>query len=117
MLRFFSRESPDRDLNQGGRPGRRGRGRVRRRGRLLLCLEGLETRITPSTVHWTGSGGDSSWINAGNWDSAPQTGDDLVFPNGPTSLVANNDFVAATFNSITIEAPGYALTGNALSLT
>jgi len=65
-------------------------------------------------------GVDSHWMTPGNWsgDTMPQPGDDLVFPSGATSLQAVNDFAAGTsFGSITIEASGYALSGNAVSLT
>jgi autotransporter-associated beta strand protein len=49
---------------------------------------------------------------------APQQGDILVFPAGATNLNAIDDFPAGTsFSSITIGAPGYALSGNALELT
>src|SRR4051812_29927477 len=97
--------------------GRRGRELVRRRRR-SLWIEGLETRITPSTATWSGGGGDASWMNAGNWDVAPQPGDDLVFPDGLTNLQADNDFPVDTiFSSIDIEGAGYALSGAALGLT
>jgi hypothetical protein len=45
-------------------------------------------------------------------------GEDLVFPAGASNLSAVNDFSAGTsFGSITIGAPKYALSGNAVNLT
>jgi autotransporter-associated beta strand protein len=86
----------------------------------LPALEALEVRITPSTATWTGAGSDSNWMTAANWSGAvaPQSGSDLVFPAGANNLNAVDDFPAGTsFSSITISAPGYSLSGNALELT
>ncbi|MGP0066485.1 MAG: Ig-like domain repeat protein [Isosphaeraceae bacterium] len=73
-------------------------------------------RLTPSTgsATWTGAV-DSDWSNPGNWsgDTAPLPGYDLIFPANVTTLNAVNDFPSGTsFNSITIEAPDYNLSGN-----
>jgi hypothetical protein len=72
-------------------------------------------RLTLSTATWTGLGTDSNWMTADNWsgDTAPVVGDDLVFPAGVTNLSPVNNFPANTsFNSITIAAPNYSVSGN-----
>ena len=49
---------------------------------------------------------------------APANGASLVFPAGVSSLDAVNDLPAGTtFGSIEIDAPGYALSGNAIALS
>ncbi len=90
-------------------------------------LEGLEVRIAPATDIWTGVAAqtlqDLSWSNASNWSNgAPQNGQDLVFPVSssssfiPTQAIVN-DLTGMTFDSIEIDAPGYSITGDAISLT
>src|SRR5579883_285443 len=119
MFRLFACEPMDRQLDRGSR---RRRGPIRRRGRLPL-LECLETRITPSTTTatWTGRGSDSNWTTAVNWsgNTAPQSGDDLVFPSNAASFDAVDNFPAGTsFNSLTISGSGYSLSeaaGDSLS--
>ena len=101
-----------------GRADRR-RGRAARRGH-RPAMEGLEARIALATDVWTGGGADDNWMTAGNWMSLmiPSAGDDLEFPSTATNLTSNNDFPGnTTFNSITIGAPGYTLSGNTLTLT
>jgi MBG domain (YGX type)/YDG domain/Bacterial Ig-like domain (group 3) len=120
MLRFLSAGSIERELDRGRCTGRRSRpGAARRRGS-HPDLELLETRITPSTMTWTGAT-NGDWMTAGNWssDTVPQAGDDLVFPPAPTSsnFVVVNNFPANTqFNSITIEASTYSLSGNPIDV-
>jgi prepilin-type N-terminal cleavage/methylation domain-containing protein len=90
MLRLFACGSIDRHLDRGSR---RRRGPIRRRGR-LPHLEGLETRITPTTATWTGLGADSNWMTKEKWsgNALPQQGQDLLFPAGAHSLNAVNNF-------------------------
>jgi hypothetical protein len=100
------------------REERRGRGGASRRSSRPQ-LEGLEVRITPSTVTWTGLGSDTNWTTANNWssDTPPSPGDDLVFPllSSASPYPSVNNFAAGTtFNSITIGAAGYSLSGNAV---
>ncbi|MGP0063297.1 MAG: beta strand repeat-containing protein [Isosphaeraceae bacterium] len=114
MFGFYSAAKLEREIDHrrpSGRP--RGQGSTRRRGR-HPHLESLETRITPSTMTWTGTD-SGAWMTAGNWasDTVPQAGDDLVFPANSSNDNVLNNFPANTqFNSITIQAPGYSLTGN-----
>jgi trimeric autotransporter adhesin len=120
-------------LDWGGSEGRVGNGRGRRQGRRPIgrgarrrdhrpYLEALELRLNLSagTATWTGLGTDNNWMTADNWsgDVAPQSGYDLVFPAGAAQISdSNNNFPASTsFNSITIESSGYALTGNAVQV-
>ena len=107
------------------------RGSLRRSSRSpskrQLILEGLEDRITMTTDVWTGAAAaaqqDYSWSNANNWsDKAPQTGQDLIFPtaSGSTFIPAVpilNDLANMTFSSIEIDAAGYTIGGDAISLT
>ena len=67
---------------------------------------------------WTGAS-SGQWMTAGNWssDTVPQAGDDLVFPTGAKNFNVVNNFPANTqFNTVTIEAPSYSLTGNPIDL-
>jgi len=71
-----------------------------------------------STFIWDGGGVDNNWTTAANWvgDVAPAAGATLVF-TGSTRLSNINDFTAGTaFVSITINANGFTLSGNALTL-
>ncbi len=119
MLGLFWGESAVRGIDQGRRrEKRRGRGGANRRS-ARPQLEGLEVRITPSTVTWTGLGSDTNWTTANNWsgDTSPSPGDDLVFPalSSKSPYASVNNFAAGTtFNSITIGAAGYTLSGNAV---
>jgi hypothetical protein len=115
MLGFFWGGSEGQGTGRGCRKGgRRVRGGAVRRGH-CPNLEALEVRLTLSTATWTGLGTDSNWMTADNWsgDTAPVSGDDLVFPAGVTNLSPVNNFPANTsFNSITIAAPNYSVSGN-----
>src|SRR6266513_1682523 len=80
---------------------RRGRSLVRKRSLphaptwCTPCFEALEDRVTPSTLHWTGSAsmGGNHWSVAANWQEArvPVSGDALVFDTATAGF-------AATFN-------------------
>jgi hypothetical protein len=113
----------------GERPGTRGSSRRARRNRVMRQprFEGLEDRITLTANTWTGAAAlasqDYSWSNAGNWSNgALQSGQDIVFPAaGPSTFIPthaiNNDLANMTFDSIEIEAPGYTIGGDAITLT
>ena len=106
-----------------------GSGACARRGRMTRrpIIEGLEDRICLTTDVWTGERRaptqDYSWSNAGNWsDGKPQGGQDLVFPAAsattfiPAAAIMN-DLSNMTFDSIEIDAPGYTLAGDAITLS
>jgi len=83
---------------------------------LVLCAV---SPLAAATRTWSGLGADTNWTTAGNWDTLPVAGDDLVFPGGvpAPSLTNNNDFPAATsFPSITFSGNGYTLNGNSITL-
>ncbi len=85
-----------------------------------LRMECLEGRDVPAVVLWDGGGIDSNWMTAANWvgDVAPQPGDDIVFPVGPTLKTAFNNFAAGTnFNSLAVNEAGYSIGGNGLNVT
>src|SRR5262249_34827358 len=68
---------------------------------------------------WDGGGGDDNWMTAANWqdDLGPNPGDQLVFA-GTVRLTPNNNFPTNTpFHSITFNAGGFNLTGNAVQLS
>ena len=109
------------DVTRSTRARRRSRRADLQRERIPR-LELLESRVVLSnTDYWTGAAGDNLWQTAGNWqsDNAPQSGDDLVFPQltGTAPFVAANNFPSGTsFNSITIAGSGYELLGNQVDL-
>jgi autotransporter-associated beta strand protein len=99
------------------------------------CLEPLEGRLAPAVLIWNGSL-DSQWgtIQSGtsvlsNWTNGdgpsqgqdtgavPMTGDDLVFPAGVPSTVLVNNTANLSVHSITFQGGGYAISGNALTVT
>jgi len=88
--------------------------RESRRGR--LSLESLEDRLAPAVSTWTGAV-SGLWSQAGNWDVAPNPGDELVFPDGAANKTNTNDLAAGTaFQSISLTGSGYAISGNAVDL-
>jgi autotransporter-associated beta strand protein len=90
--------------------------------RSRLALEHLETRLAPAQFTWDGGGTDNRFSNPLNWVNnvapTPNGGHDLVFgtdaPLGDRT--ADNDFAAASFNSIIFAASNYTLTGNGITL-
>lgn len=83
---------------------------------LLVVLAAGSAQAATRT--WTGTA-SGSWTNPANWGgTAPVAGDDLVFPVGALNKASTNDFPAGTsFASIAIGDTGYALAGNAITLT
>ena len=77
--------------------------------------------MVPTVRVWTGASGiDANWMTAANWVGgvAPSPGDDLVFAGGALqAATSNNNFTAGTaFNSISLDAAGYTLSGNGVTL-
>src|SRR5262245_48193051 len=90
------------------------------KSRRVLQLVSLEYRLAPAIATWDGGGADNHWTTAANWagDTAPNPGDDLVFPDGAAQLTNVNDFAAgAAFQSLSINLTGYQISGNAISVT
>lgn len=87
----------------------------------LAVALALPNSTPAATRTWTGGSVSSgNWTVPANWDggvSSPSNGDDLVFPAGAGRLNNTNNFVSATFNSITFSGTGYSVRGNALKLT
>ena len=75
----------------------------------------------PVTRTWTGLGTDGKWTNPANWGgTAPQAGDNLIFPAGPARLDTTNDYAPTLhplFGTIGISGAGYSLSGNLVTLT
>src|SRR5437667_5485982 len=91
--------------------------------RSFLRLEQLEDRLAPATFVWNGMGLNNNWTTGANWlggvapTATKATMDNLVFDlRGVRQLSTHNDFASAVFNSITISASNYSLSGNQLTL-
>jgi autotransporter-associated beta strand protein len=99
----------------------------------IIISQGFNVNQPPpaptTTFIWTGLSKQSpKWSDPSNWlggvapnpvaPPAPaDDADDLIFPAGAGQITTNfNDFSNATFHSITVEAGGYVLSGNALNL-
>ncbi len=68
-------------------------------------------------LNWTGNGDGVNWSDPMNWspNAAPISGDTLIFgSNAP--LDTNNDMDGLSLDDINIDAAGYDITGNAISL-
>jgi hypothetical protein len=70
-----------------------------------------------TTRTWTGTT-SGLWSVGDNWGgTAPNPGDDLVFPSGTSNKTMVNDFADGTgFNSITFTGGGYTVGGNTIAL-
>jgi len=68
-----------------------------------------------STITWTGSAGDGSWHNTGNWDPAqvPGTGDTAVIPESKTAVItADTSVTLDCFGEMEVASGGHlSLTG------
>ena len=87
--------------------------------RRKLAFEPLEDRSLLSVCVWNGSV-NNHWATAGNWDVAPQPGDQLQFPGTASTSTRQmcNDFPAGTsFQSIELDGDNFSLTGNDLAVT
>lgn len=93
-----------------------------------LCLERLEDRLTPVTAYWAGDTPTNNWadryfdLGGGqdtNWsDDLFPGGKALVFDGSAVGQFSNNnDFPNVSVQTLIFDAPGYALSGNALNLT
>ncbi len=90
-----------RSLWNGDRAGARRRGLTNPK-RCCVGLERLEDRVVLSTSTWNG---DTSnlWSVAGNWDTLPTTGSDLIFPSGANNLTNTDDLTSVTsYGSLTL---------------
>jgi autotransporter-associated beta strand protein len=118
-------------MDHQARAGKKGRrwsrlATVRRKVRsgrwFSVGLERLESRVVLSnTVTWTGTG-NGNWSDPADWMNsvAPMAGDNLIFPSGPSgsALKSSNDFPSGTsFGSLTVQASGYVIGGNAVALS
>jgi hypothetical protein len=83
-----------------------------KRQRAHLVVEGLEDRITPAPITWTGGAGNSDWDTAGNWSTAtvPGASDDVTFDNTSVGNCIVNTANGASVQSLAIYggAGGYA---------
>ena len=86
----------------------------------LLFQEARQWQIASDSLSatWTGAV-NGNWSNGGNWSggTAPNAGDNLIFPSGASNLSNTNDLPQNTiFNSITLTGSGYTLGGNDIVL-
>ena len=65
----------------------------------------LERRVVPSTVTWTGGGGNTNWDTAANWSGGvvPSAGSDVVIAVSSGTAV-NGSGNAAQINSLTLNS-------------
>lgn len=86
---------------------------------VMMFLLMLGTAVTAADRTWTGAAGAGSpdWTLAINWGGvAPMGGDALIFPS-VTQKNGTNGFTAGTaFGPLTINAGGYVLSGNSITL-
>ncbi len=86
----------------------------------LIFEEARQWQIASDSLSatWTGAV-NGNWSNGGNWSggTAPNAGDNLIFPSGASNLSNTNDLPQNTiFNSITLSGSGYTLGGNDIVL-
>jgi uncharacterized repeat protein (TIGR01451 family) len=89
------------------------------RVRLAMCVFVLVScpRLFAATAVWVGGSG-TNWSTSANWLNGyvPQAGDDIVFPNSPTSLVNSNDLAAGLIVQSIAIGDDYMLPGNSITL-
>jgi hypothetical protein len=107
----------------GRRPAKPSKSRTFRPG-----IDFLEDRCLPSTIFWSGNGGDGLWRRADNWvggvvpaaaddavidDSSPPVTVEVTAGSGITvhSLTSTKDFVVDAGVSFTVTAGGSAVSG------
>lgn len=84
----------------------------RARLRSVFGMESLEDRRVFAVSTWSGAV-NGLWSNAGNWDTPPNPGDDLVFPAFASQLTTLNDLpTGITYGNITFQDANYDLAGN-----
>ena len=81
----------------------------------VLAITGVSANAATRT--WTGSA-NGLWSNPNNWSpqTAPVSGDSLVFPMGTATPSVTNDLNGLLLQGIEIGGPGYTLNGNAITL-
>ena len=103
------------DFRPGLWDGRRA-GVRRRRGskqsrRCVFGLEMLENRLVLAASTWSGAV-SNLWSVAGNWDTLPTAGSNLIFPSGAAHLSNTDDLTAVTsYGSLTLSGGGYTIGG------
>jgi autotransporter-associated beta strand protein len=84
------------------------------------------TAVAVSTATWTGGdtgspNNNDKWSDTGNWQGGivPTTGYDVIFPTGLTTAeqTSNNDLTGLQLTSILVKDTGYAIGGNAVTLS
>jgi autotransporter-associated beta strand protein len=88
----------------------------------ILCLGSMAHAQGFQADTWIGLGANSSWTTTNNWTNAVSgygmttNGDDLTFAASPLPA-PNNNFTGLQIDSLTISTNGYAIGGNALTIT
>ena len=116
-LSFFGLFTPS------SRKSRSSRRLPRRKLELTPQCEQLEIKIAPATFTWTGAS-SPQWSNAGNWSengasttNVPGSSDAVVFGAEASNLTNVNDISGEQVQSINIQATGYDIFGNGVTLT
>lgn len=91
----------------------------RRFGLLLagILSVGVCVSASATTRTWTGAS-SANWSDAANWSptGVPANGESLVFPQGASHLILNNDLTNFSAGAITLGDDAYFIKGNALTL-
>jgi len=79
----------------------------------FLVIDIPTAKAASDTCTWSGSGADSNITTAGNWtgcdnSSVPESGDDVVFPAGPTNKTVTLD-AQIDFSDVTFSGSGYTV--------
>ena len=83
------------------------------------------TAVNAPTLTWSGtdaigSAKNDNWSDPANWtaNTKPVAGDTLIFPSGLSgaALTSNNDIANTSFFSLDIEAGGYTIQGDGITL-
>ena len=82
-----------------------------------LMLESLDARLVPSTVSWTGQGGNLDWDTAANWSggAVPGATDDVVISSATTGPITIND--PNSVHSLTDSSASLTIANGSLDLT
>ena len=85
------------------------------RNSLVACLLAMIAVVNANAATRTWQGDvNTNWNTAANWaeNAVPADGDDLVFPDNPTSRNSNNDIAGLSINSISITTTNVGLDYN-----
>ena len=89
----------------------------RKKPRLRLWVENLESRLAPTTYNWSGGGSTANWSDPNNWGGStinPAQQIDLNFDQAGVTTI--NNIAGLNINSITFSATNVTLQGDPFNL-